>query len=731
MLDSSARKITNNSTALAQGSAFWQVAQHDVGGPKVLGGNIQGSTRATMRRCGFGVRFTILTVAVLLAVTVATKAQISEGGTPYSIRETVFPPTIQPLVLPPVDRTLALAEDEAEEQAARSLGQPVPRRFGIGVDVSLDLSNSGEWTDLPAGARLWRLRILSAGAYSINLIFDDFFMPDGAKLFLYNRDHTMVLGAFTSTNNKPYRRFSTAPVAGHDVTLEYYEPETVRHQGRVRLSRIIRAYRNLFGARTGGDLEGYGDSSSCNVNVNCSQGAAWQDEKRSVAMVITSGGTRICSGALVNNALQDYEPYFLTAFHCMEYPSANCQITQQEIDFAEDWVFMFGYESPTCSDQDGPTYKTISGATLRARDPNSDFALVELSAKPPASYSPYYAGWSRRSSGATSVVGIHHPGGDIKKISLDDESVTLMQFRCGASSDGWRVASWDTGTTEGGSSGSPLFDQNSRIVGQDEGARPGYNTPCTAAKETIYGAFHLSWTGGGSAATRLKDWLDPNNSNPSTLNAIEGSPTVPGNLLITNLGQDLELVNLAWQASTPSPITYKVERCQVSNPLYSCSSWSEIGSTSSTSFTDTQTLIEVPPAPGEPYFRYRVRAVRYGVYSNYSNTAELWATDLYPKRGNWISQREPGIPTEFSLAGNYPNPFNPSTEIRIAVAEATRASLVVYDALGREVTRLVDDVLEPGYYGVTWNGSDMPSGVYVYRFSAGGFVASASMVLLK
>jgi hypothetical protein len=123
--------------------------------------------------------------------------------------------------------------------------------------------------------------------------------------------------------------------------------------------------------------------------------------------------------------------------------------------------------------------------------------------------------------------------------------------------------------------------------------------------------------------------------------------------------------------------------------------------------------------------------VRYGVYSNYSNTAELWATDLYPKRGNWISQREPGIPTEFSLAGNYPNPFNPSTEIRIAVAEATRASLVVYDALGREVTRLVDDVLEPGYYGVTWNGSDMPSGVYVYRFSAGGFVASASMVLLK
>ena len=93
--------------------------------------------------------------------------------------------------------------------------------------------------------------------------------------------------------------------------------------------------------------------------------------------------------------------------------------------------------------------------------------------------------------------------------------------------------------------------------------------------------------------------------------------------------------------------------------------------------------------------------------------------------------RNGAIPTEFALSQNYPNPFNPTTNIQFAVPQAGPVSLRVYDVLGREVARLVDDVLQPGYYTARFEGHTLASGVYFYRLIAGGVVEMRKMQLVK
>jgi uncharacterized delta-60 repeat protein len=89
------------------------------------------------------------------------------------------------------------------------------------------------------------------------------------------------------------------------------------------------------------------------------------------------------------------------------------------------------------------------------------------------------------------------------------------------------------------------------------------------------------------------------------------------------------------------------------------------------------------------------------------------------------------IPSEFSLGQNYPNPFNPETVIRFQIANATDASLVIYDVTGREVLRLVNDQLEPGTYEYNFSGNRLSSGIYFYTLRAGSFTDTKKMILTK
>lgn len=108
---------------------------------------------------------------------------------------------------------------------------------------------------------------------------------------------------------------------------------------------------------------------------------------------------------------------------------------------------------------------------------------------------------------------------------------------------------------------------------------------------------------------------------------------------------------------------------------------------------------------------------------------ESLAADVLPEMAPATEGQS--IPAAFVLEPNYPNPFNPSTEIRFGLPEATTVRLVIYNMVGQEVARLVDQPLPAGTHAVQWDASGLPSGAYLYRLTAGSFTDVRQMVLLK
>jgi len=441
-------------------------------------------------------------VIAFLFVSLISFAQITNEGNPLSWDLNLTTEGISIKSLPEFDMNKVKAEDLINDEKPDS-----PWRFGYNHSVDFGLQD-GTWTELDNGDRVWRLLVSSPGALSLNFIFDDFYIPEGGKLYLYSDDREDLLGAYTSTQNQESGILGTWLVYGDKVWLEYYEPANVINQGRLHIAKAIHGYRN---AASKNNLKGLNDSGDCNLDVNCSIGDDWEDlknhNKKSVALIIMGGG--VCTGALINNTENDGTPYFLTANHCYGGDEAT-------------WAFRFGWISPTnvcattANSQNGPTNMTISGSTLKSRSSSSDFALVQINSSIPSSWDRVFAGWDRTDNTPEFQVGIHHPSGDVMKVCRDNNPA-LSTFYNGASV--WEIndatGGWEIGVTEGGSSGSPLFDQNGKIIGQLYAGTAACSGTVDNNGWDVYGRLGVSWTGNGSSTNRLSDWLDPSGSNPT------------------------------------------------------------------------------------------------------------------------------------------------------------------------------------------------------------------------
>ena len=434
--------------------------------------------------------------------------QISQGGKPWSFdekRTSELKSNIQYITADAKNIVQYKVEDAINDVKKES-----PWRFGENVYVNYNLNNSGTWDILENGDKIWRLGIYSPGALTINLTFDNYHLPKGASLYIYTPEKTELIGAFTDYNNQEDNSLGTTLLKGDAVIIEYFEPKNVAFSGELNLWRITHGYRNAFDYAE----KSLGSSGSCNVNAACPQALGWENEIRSVCMLV-SGGSGFCTGALINNTANDGTPYVLTANHCGTNPTS--------------WVFWFNWQSATCTNPgSSPSYNSISGATLKATNAASDFCLVQMNQTPPSNYNLYYSGWNRTTDVDIpgTIWGIHHPSGDIKKISwstLGVSSATYLQSSSPGDNSHWKITSWSDGTTtEGGSSGSPLFDPNHLIIGQLHG---GY-AACGNTSSDWYGRLGISWDGGGTSATRLSDWLDPSGTSPLTWDGYD--PNNPG-----------------------------------------------------------------------------------------------------------------------------------------------------------------------------------------------------------
>ncbi|MCF8201842.1 MAG: T9SS type A sorting domain-containing protein [Crocinitomicaceae bacterium] len=465
---------------------------------------------------------TLYTLSLLL-LSSSLFAQIQgNGGVPTSSKMVLNDKVIQQWVYAQPDLQALAAEDAVVDEQGTA-----PWRFGFNNYTNLNTTNAGSWFDLPNGARLWLAKVKCEGALTVNLTFEQTSIPNGNKLFVYNAAKDFILGAFTQEHIYD-GQLGTELIPGDEAIIEYYVAPK-NNQGFVQLATVTHGYRtaNEFLEKA------FGSSGSCNMNVNCPDGMPWTPQRNSAVMLV-SGSSGFCSGALVNNTQNDGKPYVLTANHCYSNPAT--------------WVFRFNWQAIDCPNPGAsPTFQSLSGAVLRARRTPSDFCLVEITGglvngTVPLDYNPYFSGWDNSGNIPTSSVSIHHPSGDIKKISFDDAAPSISQGMGSSEANSTWTVEWDRNTTtEGGSSGSPLFDQNHRIIGQLWGG--GASCQNLSAPD-YYGRVANSWEPAGSNSTnQLKFWLDPSNSGAAFIDGFD-----PNNTTVVALDAALSAAQLTAQA---------------------------------------------------------------------------------------------------------------------------------------------------------------------------------------
>lgn len=465
-------------------------------------------------------------ILLFLFAAFSAHAQVSEGGLPPS-----FQPENQSFLagkmpaaftLPVLDVAKALDED------SKTPGQ---NRFAAPVYPDISLENAGVWQILPNGDRVWLCALRAPGAKGLTFIFDAFQLPPGARFFAYSSSQ-QVLGAYTAQSCLPSGKFLIGVLKGETSYLELYEPAAVQGQSKVSTKRVDVAYdaNALNGA------EDFGESLPCNININCATGADWQTEKKAIAriLMVFSNGEGWCSGSLIANTSNTFEPYFLTAHHC--------QLIGNNPDFGL-WRFDFDYESTDCANPAvEPVPRSVLGSERISYRSETDFMLLKINPIP-LNYEVYFNGWNRDNNlvnvSANSVY-IHHPFGDIKKISLDTQASIIHPsalawggiFGTSPANSHWKSIT-DFGVFQPGSSGSPLLDANKRIVGQLHGGSTAMGNECKVTG-AYFGRFNLTWNQGSSPETRVKEWLDPTNTGAVTQNgylrpAVQGY-TISGNV---------------------------------------------------------------------------------------------------------------------------------------------------------------------------------------------------------
>ena len=459
--------------------------------------------------------------------------QNSLGGIPYSFNNEVGD-NVGLIQTDIVDHDQMLAEDEL-----RPINTPF--RYGEIFESNYNFFEYAQREVLDNGLELWRLDILSRGALAMSLEFEPFYLSDNSLLYMYDEELINMLGAYSSINNNDEDIFSIPLLRGEVIHIELLIPQNTQNENNIIISEIIHDYRDILNL-----WENYESERDCGDNVNCDSADNYQDPVNA-ASYLDMGGY-ICSGAMINNTNQDLTPYYLTAWHCVNGENTNT------------FRFYFNYESTGCSGNNASygSYAYSSDLLVTSGDMDPDFALLLIDDDIYTSWNVFYAGWNRSNSSPTISCGVHHPGGDPKKINFDNDqaynSGTInwgTGYGTSPAGSHWEVY-WDEGGTEGGSSGSPLFDSNQRIVGQLSGG----SGDCGQGSDS-YGKLARAWS-----TSNIENWLDPTNSGATT---IDGTYTAgEANyiwVLNPNGGETLEsggTYNITWDSNVSSNVSIKL-----------------------------------------------------------------------------------------------------------------------------------------------------------------------------
>ncbi|MGJ8660759.1 MAG: T9SS type A sorting domain-containing protein, partial [Bacteroidota bacterium] len=383
-------------------------------------------------------------------------------------------------------------------------------RFGKELSSNIDFISAADKFVQPHGRTLYQYGIISKNALSINLILEQFHLAEGAHLFMTDEKSGKFIGAYTSDNNNVAQTLGTELLNTDEVVLVLDEPANANTPSHFTITQIVHGFEDLEVL-----AKGLNTSGDCHYDVNCSIGSGYELQRNSVAMMVSGGG--FCTGSLVNNTSGNIIPYIISAKHCGTNPTS--------------WVFRFRWEAPvgqtSCATNspsgNGITTYNINGAQLKAFNTNSDFVLVKLNSNPDPNWGIYYNGWDNTDSSTASLgIGIHHPDGDIKKISINTDALPQQTISfLSTQNHAWVINNWEFGATEPGSSGSPLFNQEKRLIGVLSGGTAACAGTSPNDQSDFYGRFGYGWNNSINANARLKDWLDSSNTGATVIDGVD------------------------------------------------------------------------------------------------------------------------------------------------------------------------------------------------------------------
>jgi lysyl endopeptidase len=452
-------------------------------------------------------------------------------------------PAGQPL-FPEITEWHEVNVDPLEAEIMRSIDQPKdqPYRFAIPVPVELTPRNAGFITE-SNGETVWVMPVSSKGALSLNLILSPFRLPEGAYIYIYDGDKRIVRGAYTCESGTDNNTLPLMPLPGDRMVLECHFPGKTIPAGAIGIKQVAHDFAGFFTLEGIKDLY-YGRSEGCEVDLNCSTNASYLLAARSTVRLLIAGA-ELCTGVLVNNTGSDYKAYILTANHCIDSP-----------DLANNTIFVFNYISPWCDGPDLTNMHSLSGSLLRAANPDIDFTLVELNQFPSLVYRPYFAGWDITGSVPSNTFTLHHPEGDVMKISIDNNAPITASYPSDdatyISNGFWRVLRWEMGATEPGSSGAPLFDTHGRVRGTLTGGGANCLNPANDYYAKIIKMFNITTI----TSTHLQPWLDPGLTGATVVSGrdpyeynLSRSDTL-GNMPVSDPGASDSYTSPGWGYST-------------------------------------------------------------------------------------------------------------------------------------------------------------------------------------
>jgi len=370
------------------------------------------------------------------------------------------------------------------DQEAKAQGKVGPSWFGVNLDYAINFKEFEVDNSLKSGVHTYQVTIEATDAKSLNYQFNEISLPLNSQIDILDYRENL-LQTISGENLQNTSFYNTFPTLGNKQIIRLTLPANNALDFSLKLSKVTYGYKAGNASCSG--------SGACNIPANSISTPTIDNAENSVGIILV-GNSGYCTGTLINNPKENGKPYFLTANHCLTNSVSS-------------WSFGFKYHS--CDGEQAEIPTILNGATLIANNEESDFALLQINSTPTLADNVFYSGWDRSDKVPTgTTIGLHHPNGAPMKISTNTDALIKTTYQEEPSEEQtWRIV-WEEGTTQGGSSGSGLFDATGKVVGHLVGGTAACSGTMGNNKPDYYGRIGVGFNE-ADPSRNLQPWLNP------------------------------------------------------------------------------------------------------------------------------------------------------------------------------------------------------------------------------